>query len=83
MIDDLVDEDTFKALFPARQRELISGHCQGIVARINAARSSDHADAIVHEACEAFQRECASTLVKNALFSSLDTIRKERWEPRA
>ncbi len=80
MINELLDERTFKSILPDRQKALLAAHCRGIVGLIKSAENSDQAKGIVRQACEAFDRECSSTLVRRALLSYLTEKQREIWK---
>ena len=80
MINELLDERTFENILPDRQRTLIAQHCRGIVGLITTAENSDQAKGIVRQACEAFKKECSSTLVRRALSNYLTEKQREIWK---
>lgn len=79
MIQELLDESTFRNILPDRQQELIKAHCQGIVGLIKAAQSPHQALTIVKKACDAFEKECASPMVRKALEEYLARKQQEVW----
>jgi len=82
MIDELLDENAFRGIVPDRQHALIAAHCKGIVGMIVAAQSSDQAMTIVRRACDAFEKECSSPIVRRALADYLVKKQKELWKSK-
>jgi hypothetical protein len=55
MIDELLEESTFRRIFPGRQQALIAAYCKGIVGKIGGGANPDQAMTIVRRACDAFE----------------------------
>jgi len=81
MINELLDERTFRRVLPDRQQALIAEHCRGIVGLIQTAENPDQAKMIIRRACKAFEQECSSPPVKKALSKYLNEKQRELWNP--
>ncbi len=81
MIEDeeLINEHQYLQLNQTRQSELISKHCSGIEKLIRDAKSKEKAEQIANKACDKFESECASSIVRMALSQYLQAKVMQYW----
>ena len=84
MIEDeeLMEEQKFLQLNQVRQSELISQHCSNIEERIRSAQSKEAAEQIASKACDEFEIECASSIVRMALAQYIQAKVARYWSKK-
>ena len=84
MIEDeeLINEHQYLQLNQTRQSELIMKHCSGIEKLIRDAKSKEEAEQIANKACDKFESECASSIVRMALSQYLQAKVTHYWSKK-
>jgi hypothetical protein len=80
MNEELLNERQFLQVNQIRQSELIANHCSGIKEKIRLSASISEAESIAASACKKFERECSSSIVRNALALHLQNIIEQYWK---
>ena len=77
--EELFNESRFVEPNDARQSEVIAKHCAGVAERIRDAHSKEEATGIADDACQAFRRECTSSIVGDALLRHIRSQLSLHW----
>ena len=80
--EELVNEQQFLQLNQMLQSELIAKHCSGIEKLIRDAKSKEEAEQIANKACDKFESECASSIVRMALSQYLQAKVTHYWSKK-
>jgi hypothetical protein len=80
--EELINEQQYLRFNQIRQSELIKGHCSGIEERIRNAQSKEEAEQIASKACNKFESECTSSIVRKALAQYIQGKIKHYWSKK-
>jgi hypothetical protein len=80
--EELINEKQFLHLNQIRQSELIMKHCSGIAESIRDARSKIEAEQIASKACNKFESECTSSIVRMALAQYIQVKVTHYWSKK-
>ena len=80
--EELINEQQFLQLNQIRQSELITNYCSGIEERIRNAQSKEEAECIAGAACNKFESECVSSIVRMMLSQYIQVKVTQYWSKK-